>query len=103
MRTLAEKPEITQRNTSVKSTMPDRAHFGQSRDVNSILHLQRTVGNRAVVQLLKDNPYSPKGVSGSFASGLGDETRETRAGTPLPPEVRGFFESRFGSDLGKVR
>jgi len=55
MRTFAQKPKATQQTTSAKSTLPGRAHFGQSREVNSILHLQRTIGNQAVQRMLQTN------------------------------------------------
>ena len=55
MRTFAQKPKATQQTTSAKSTIPGRAHFGQSHEVNSILHLQRTIGNQAVQRLLQTN------------------------------------------------
>ncbi len=65
MRTFAQKPKAAQQTTSAKSTLSGRAHFGQSREVSSILHLQRTIGNQAVQQLLqaktedvKENPAS---------------------------------------------
>ena len=53
MRTFAQKPKATQQTTSAKSTIPGRAHFGQSREVNSILRLQRTIGNQAVQRMLQ--------------------------------------------------
>jgi hypothetical protein len=53
MRAFAQKPKAAQQVTSAKSTIPARAHFGQSRDVNSILHFQRTIGNQAVQRLLQ--------------------------------------------------
>ena len=56
MRTFAHQPKVTQQTTSAKPTIPGRAHFGQSREVNSILHLQRTMGNQAVQRLLQVNP-----------------------------------------------
>ena len=52
MRTFAEKPKTTQPTTSAKSTALSRAHFGQGRDPNSILNLQRTIGNQAVQEAL---------------------------------------------------
>lgn len=55
MRTFVQKPKPTQPNTSAKSTMPGRAHFEQSREVNSIFHLQRTIGNQPVQRLLHAN------------------------------------------------
>jgi hypothetical protein len=53
MRTFAEKPKATEQTTSAKPTISGWAHFGQNCDVNSILHLQRTVGNHAVKRLLQ--------------------------------------------------
>ena len=58
MRTFAQKPKATQQTTSTKSAIPRRTHFSQSHEVNSILHLQRTIGNQAVKRLLK--PGHPK-------------------------------------------
>src|ERR1017187_4302968 len=52
MRIFAQGPKTTQQ-TSVKSTTLGRAHFGQSREVTSILHLQRTIGNQAVQRMLQ--------------------------------------------------
>ena len=37
MRTYAQKPNATQQTNSAESTKPDRTHFGQSHEVNSIL------------------------------------------------------------------
>lgn len=53
MRTLAQKPKVPQQAMSAKSTIPDRVHVGQRREVNSILHLQRTIGNQAVQRMLQ--------------------------------------------------
>jgi hypothetical protein len=55
MRTSAQKPKATQQTKSAKSTIPGRAQFGQSHEVNSILHLQRTIGNQAVQRMLQTN------------------------------------------------
>src|SRR5262245_28139588 len=55
MRTFAEKPKATQQTTSAKSTTPSQTPFEQSREVNSILHLQRTIGNQAVERMLQTN------------------------------------------------
>jgi hypothetical protein len=62
MRAFAQKPKATQQTTPAKSTIPGRACFGQSREreVNSILHLQRTIGNRAVQRLLEANSEDVK-------------------------------------------
>ena len=53
MRTFAQKPETTQRPTSAKSKIASRAQSEQSREVDSILSLQRTIGNQAAQRLLQ--------------------------------------------------
>lgn len=55
MHTFAQKPKAPQQATPATSTLSGRAHFGQSRDVNSIVHLQRTMGNQTE-RLLEDKP-----------------------------------------------
>lgn len=55
MRTFAEKPHVTHQANSTKTSPRTWLHFGHSREVNSILHLQRTIGNHAVQRLLKSN------------------------------------------------
>ena len=56
MRTFAQKPETTQRPTSAKSKIASRAQSEQSREVDSILSLQRTIGNQAAQRLLQAKP-----------------------------------------------
>jgi len=56
MRTFAQKQKATQQTPSAKPTIPGRAHLGQRHEVNSILHLQRTIGNQAVQRWLQNNP-----------------------------------------------
>ena len=58
MRTFSRKQKATQQISSVKSTMPSRAHFGA--EVNSILHLQHTIGNQALLRLLQTNAEERK-------------------------------------------
>jgi hypothetical protein len=65
MRIFAEKPKTTQQTTSAKSTLAGRTHFGQSHEVDTILHLQRTIGNQAVQRLLEANTRDVKGESGT--------------------------------------
>ena len=52
MHTFAQKQKPTQKGKSVSLTTPSRPFTGQSREVSSILNLQRTVGNQAVQRLL---------------------------------------------------
>ena len=63
MHTFAQKPNVNQQATSAKSTTPGRARLGQGREVNSILHLQRTIGNQAVQRLLERTTENIKGDS----------------------------------------
>ena len=53
MHTFAKKPKATQQTTSAKSPKPSQSFVGQSRDLHSILQLQRTIGNQAVLSLLQ--------------------------------------------------
>ena len=55
MRTFAKKPKATRQAMSAKTTVPARSHLGHNHEVNSILHLQRTIGNQAVQRLLQSN------------------------------------------------
>ena len=68
MRTFAQKPKVPQQATPAKSTIFGRAHVGQSHEVNSILHLQRTIGNHAVQRLLQANPEELAAGSATTAS-----------------------------------
>lgn len=55
MRTLAQKPKTTQPTTSAKSSPLSRSHVVQGHDPNSILNLQRAIGNQALLRLLQSN------------------------------------------------
>ena len=54
-RAFALDAQSTQQSVSAKATMPGRTHLGQGGEVDSILHLQRTIGNQAVQRLLDGN------------------------------------------------
>ncbi len=53
MRTFAQKPKAAQQTASSKSTKPSREFLGQSRNVKSVLYLQRTVVNQSVPRFLQ--------------------------------------------------
>ena len=55
MHTFVQKPKATQKTASAKTMLPARARFGQTREVKSILHLQRTIGNQGVLRMLEAN------------------------------------------------
>jgi hypothetical protein len=68
MRTFAKKPKANQKATSAISTKPSRSFVGQSRDVHSILHLHRTIGNQAVLRLLQTSAVNTDAGSASSSS-----------------------------------
>src|SRR5213082_2100667 len=68
MHTFVQKPKATQQTTSAKSTIPGRTHLGQSHEVNSILYLQRTIGNQAVQRMLQTDAEEPEARSIAAAS-----------------------------------
>jgi hypothetical protein len=68
MRTFAQKPKAPQQAKPAKPTIRGRAHFGQTHEVNSILHLQRTIGNQAVLRLLQANAEERNTGSATTAS-----------------------------------
>ena len=68
MRMFVHKPKATPQTTPANSTIPSRAHASQGREVNSILHLQRTIGNQAVQRVLQSNAEEPQGASSTLAS-----------------------------------
>lgn len=53
MRTFAQKQKPPQQTKSADRRRSGLAFFGKSREVRSILHLQRTIGNHAVLRLLQ--------------------------------------------------
>src|SRR5512145_2124057 len=74
MRTFAQQPKTTQQTASAKSTIPGRAHFGQSRVVSSILQLQPTIGNHAVQRMLQADAQEPEaGMTGTATSRFGHD------------------------------
>src|SRR5262249_12470167 len=55
VRTFLQKPQAPQPATLVNSTIPSRPLLTQSRDMDAILHLPRTIRSQAVPQLLQRN------------------------------------------------
>jgi len=55
MRTFVQKAKTTQPTTFTKSSTLSRAHVEQGLNTNSLLNLQRTIGNPAVLWLLQSN------------------------------------------------
>jgi hypothetical protein len=67
-RTFAQGPKATLQTTPSKFTIPGRAHLGHRHEVSSILHLQRTIGNQAVLRLLQTYSGELEVTSSSLAS-----------------------------------
>lgn len=67
MRTFAQKSSAPQQTLSNKSTIPGRTHLGHGRDMSSGLHLQRTIGNHAVLRLPQTNAGEPEVTSSALA------------------------------------
>src|SRR4051794_17508441 len=55
MRTFAQKPKTTQPSTSAKTSIVSRAHVRQGHDPSSILKVQRTIENQALLRLLQNS------------------------------------------------
>jgi hypothetical protein len=95
MRAFAQKPKATQHTTSAKSTIPGRAHCGQGGVVNSILHLQRTIGNQAVQRLLEAHTVHVEGQSTGQMDAVPASVDHALAspGRPLEPAYRDLIEA----------
>lgn len=55
MRTFLQNSKATQPTLSTKSSTLSRSHIEQGHDLNSILNLQRTIGNQALLRLIQSN------------------------------------------------
>jgi hypothetical protein len=95
MRAFAQTLKANQQTTSAKHTIPCRAHLGQSRDVNSILHLQRTIGNQAVQRLLEAYRGDVEGDSITIGAGrFGHDFSRIPVYAPTP--VAAQLQPSFG-------
>ena len=68
MRTFIQKPKASQRTSSAKSTVPKSGTSWTSREVNSILHLQRPIGNQAVLRMMQTDTQEPESALSGLAS-----------------------------------
>lgn len=55
MRTFARKPKTTPRTVPAKAGVRGRMNFGQGHEINSIIRLQRMIGNRTAQRVLQSN------------------------------------------------
>ena len=68
MRIFAHKPKVFQQTNSAKFAKARPAFSGQSRDLHSILHLQRTAGNHTLQRLLRSKTEDLEARSASNTS-----------------------------------
>lgn len=84
MRTFAPKPKANQPIPSAKSPVPDQ---DQNSEANSILDLQRNIGNQAVQRMLRINAVGPDKQGGKTDDFLEEVLREAiRNPPPRTPE-----------------
>lgn len=103
MRTLAQKQKFTQKANSTTTTQPNQAFFGQSHEaVNTIPHLQRTIGNQTAQRLFQP-PTNNSLRETSLPPIVQEVLSAPEAGQRLDSTARGFMESRFGQDFSRVR
>jgi len=69
MHTFVQTPKATQQAALAKSTILGRAQLGQRRQVNSILHFQRTIENQTVQRMLQTRSDDLEAVFNATASG----------------------------------
>lgn len=98
MHTFAQEPKATQKTTSATTTLPARTRFGQSHEVKSILHLQRTIGNQTVQRLLQSNTEDSEASSvSSTPTGFGHDF------TRIPVHVSGHSHIQPKLKVGTPR
>jgi len=83
MHTFVEKPKAMQSTKSPEASPVSRPHVEQGHNPNSILNLQRTIGNQAVVGLLQGNSGQHNAVLTNTAS-----LHFGRDFTPIPPHPK---------------
>lgn len=93
MRTFAHKPESNHNTKSTMLTKSGSAFTRQSREVSSILHLHRTIGNQAVQRLLQNNAQeleigSTTTASTRFAHNFSGIPLYAKARTEIQPKLR---------------
>jgi hypothetical protein len=92
MHTYAQKPKTIQPTTSAKSTTISRAHFGQDRDLNSILNLQRTIGNQAVLRMLRTHAEE---TDVGYTAAASPRFRHDFSQIPIHPPTAGVIQMKL--------
>jgi site-specific DNA-cytosine methylase len=105
MGTFAEKPKATQQAMSSKTKVPARSHLRHNHEVNSILHLQRAIGNQAVQRLLQSNAeeHTPM-LTGTTSPQFGHDFSRIRLHPPVvTQQPSGFAQSGLFSHAPQPR
>lgn len=115
MRTFAQKQNRPQQKLSASRTRSNALAPATGRQAHPPLHLQRTIGNQAVLRLLQDrvDGLQPK-LALNTPGDIYEQEAEVAAtplvhkvfgstGQPLDVSTRAFFEPRFGYDFSRVR
>jgi hypothetical protein len=92
MRTFAQKPKAPQQAIPIKPTILDRTHLGHSHEVNSLLHLQRTIGNQAVQRSVQANAEELSTGSATTASA---RFTQDFSRIPIRPPAAGAIQTQL--------
>src|SRR5262245_57562148 len=99
MRTLAQKPKATQQNTCAKSTMLGRAHFGQNRGVDLLLHLQHRIGNQAAQRMFQTNAEELEvGLAGKTSPRFSHDLSQMPVHGNAPVKIRAKLQVNIPGD-----
>lgn len=99
MRTLVPTPKAPHQVKHAQTTLTTPTHLTNNHAVNSILHLQRTIGNQAVQRLLAMHTNA----TAAERSEQQADRSAAHSDNTLSSQERSFFEPRFGHDFSQVR
>src|ERR1051325_1870278 len=92
MRTFAQKRNQSQKPVYSSLARPNMATFGQARHEHPILHLQRTIGNQAVLRMLQTNAEEFKaGLTGTASPRFGHDFSQIA----IHPPVAGAIQTKL--------
>ena len=92
MLAFATKQRATRQTPSAKPTVPSRTHVEQSHEANSILHLQRTLGNQAAKRML---PTIAEELEVGMASTTSPRFAHNFSRIPVHPPAMGAIQTKL--------
>jgi len=100
------KPQIQQDQLGLNTQMAHAVNFPDHATPDSILQLQQRYGNNEVRRIIQrehtDNSVTDN--QDNLSSNIAGEIQKARSGgQPLPADMMGHMESKFGKDLSNVR